>query len=183
MKHCMIDIETLDTSPRAAVLSIGATVFCPETGQLSEKCFYQVIDIGDSIQRGRSIDPQTLAWWQNNHADQLAFTLDHNKRTNEQVQDLFAFWWQSMGLTTPWCKGASFDFAILRDLWGSVPWDYYKEQCMRTALTAIHVADPDWRSSQVTKTPHNALADARLQAACVIEIFAVLKKQSPVEQI
>ncbi len=39
MKHIMLDLETLDTTSSAVVISIGAVAFDPETNALGDK-FY-----------------------------------------------------------------------------------------------------------------------------------------------
>ncbi len=40
MKHCMIDLETLDVKPTAVILSIGAVVFDPENNKREIDTFY-----------------------------------------------------------------------------------------------------------------------------------------------
>ncbi|MBR7276818.1 3'-5' exoribonuclease domain-containing protein, partial [Klebsiella pneumoniae] len=34
MKHLMIDLETMDNKPTAAITAIGAVLFNPETGEM-----------------------------------------------------------------------------------------------------------------------------------------------------
>lgn len=56
----MIDFETLGLGENAVLLSLGAVVFDPATGELGGQ-FYGNID--PRLQPGRDIDPNTVLWW------------------------------------------------------------------------------------------------------------------------
>ena len=59
---CMIDLETLDTSPGAVVLTIGAVKFNPRgTGIIDE--LYIRVDVDEQIALGRTVDEGTVEWW------------------------------------------------------------------------------------------------------------------------
>lgn len=51
MKHVMLDLETMGSGPRAAIVAIGACCFEPETGRIGET-FYQAIDLESSVDLG-----------------------------------------------------------------------------------------------------------------------------------
>lgn len=55
------DIETLDTLPTEAVLSIGAVYFDRRTGEIGES-FYARISFVDAITLG-SFSDSTMNWW------------------------------------------------------------------------------------------------------------------------
>ena len=57
--HLMIDLETLATTPEAAVLTIGACKFDPRGNTIADT-FYERIDV-DS--QDRDINPSTIEWW------------------------------------------------------------------------------------------------------------------------
>lgn len=59
MLNCMIDLETLSSSPRAAIIQIGATIFDEETIFTKHKA---TIDIEDAMKYGE-VSASTLKWW------------------------------------------------------------------------------------------------------------------------
>jgi hypothetical protein len=62
MRDLMLDLETMGTSPNAAIVAIGAVKFDPGTGELGGR-FYQVVDLASSVAAGCVIDPDTVLWW------------------------------------------------------------------------------------------------------------------------
>jgi exodeoxyribonuclease VIII len=60
MKDLMIDFETLSLKENAVLLSIGACMFDPATGEIGET-FYAAMD--PRTQHHREIDASTVLWW------------------------------------------------------------------------------------------------------------------------
>jgi exodeoxyribonuclease VIII len=60
MKDLMIDFETLGLKENAVLLSLGACMFDPATGEIGET-FYAAID--PRTQHHREIDASTVLWW------------------------------------------------------------------------------------------------------------------------
>jgi exodeoxyribonuclease VIII len=60
MKDLMIDFETLGLKENAVLLSLGACMFDPATGEVGET-FYAAID--PRTQHHREIDASTVLWW------------------------------------------------------------------------------------------------------------------------
>jgi exodeoxyribonuclease VIII len=60
MTHVMIDFESLSLKENAVLLSLGACVFDPATGEIGET-FYCPID--PRTQHGRDINADTVVWW------------------------------------------------------------------------------------------------------------------------
>lgn len=58
--HLMIDFETLSLKENSVLLSLGACVFDPATGETGET-FYTAID--PRTQPGRDISASTVLWW------------------------------------------------------------------------------------------------------------------------
>lgn len=56
----MLDFETLSLKENAVLLSLGACVFDPATGEIGAQ-FYAAID--PRTQPGRDINPDTVLWW------------------------------------------------------------------------------------------------------------------------
>ncbi len=58
--HAMIDLETLDVTPSAAVLTVGGVKFDPFSDAEPHSEFYYKLDL-DS--QDRSVNDSTIAWW------------------------------------------------------------------------------------------------------------------------
>lgn len=63
MNHVMVDLETMSTDPRAAILQIGACSFDPDTRQVGEKFCTDVLLENNVGAFNRVIDPSTILWW------------------------------------------------------------------------------------------------------------------------
>ena len=66
--HGMVDIETMGTDPKAAVITIGACIFDPfgadtEDTISTDQRFSTTISFQDNQKHGRTFDADTLAWW------------------------------------------------------------------------------------------------------------------------
>ena len=61
--HAMIDLETLDVTPNASVLTVGGVKFDPNNDSEPHSEFYYKLDL-DS--QDRSVNDSTIAWWGNN---------------------------------------------------------------------------------------------------------------------
>ena len=59
----MIDIETMDTLPSSAIVSIGCVLF-DESG-VSDHRFYRNIDLYSSMAAGGTTGAETIQWWMN----------------------------------------------------------------------------------------------------------------------
>ena len=58
--HAMIDLETLDVTPQATVLTVGGVKFDPHNNSEPHSEFYYKLDL-DS--QDRSVNDSTIAWW------------------------------------------------------------------------------------------------------------------------
>lgn len=179
----MVDNETLATTADAVILSIGAVRFHKDTiGAIGEK-FYAVLDIEDQKERGRFVDPETVAWWdkQSPEARKVLETTDR-RPVKEVLNELWDFIFdidQSCGEVRLWGNGSDFDnpqIASLFRMYGfETPWKFWNNRCFRTLKSEFgHLLD----KKPVRKgTYHNALDDAIHQADHCQHIFAALKKQ------
>lgn len=159
----MIDLETMDTRPTAAIVSIGAVKF---NSEIVVDDFYAVIDLENCVDHGLTMSASTVQWWlsQPNKTD----TFDSNKSDLlSPVLKEFASW-IGQGARV-WGNGADFDNVILRNAYGAcdlpLPWAYYSNMCYRT----IKNLAPDIKMER-TGIHHNALDDARSQALHLIAI-------------
>lgn len=163
----MIDLETMDTAPTAAIVSIGAVQF-DKSGVLDE--FYAIIDLQSSVDWGLTMSPSTVQWWisQKNKTD----TFDGDKSDLlPAVLRGFANWLPKD--CKVWGNGADFDNVILRNAYDAcsipLPWKYYNNACYRTMKNLAPTAN----ISRIG-IHHNALDDAKSQALHLISIVDML---------
>lgn len=173
-EHVMIDLETLDTTSRAAIISIGAVRF--NADDFSPETFYRVIKVQSNIDAKRTISGSTLAWWmdqgseaKNVFKDPAAVSLD------QALYDLRAFIGPHLVAknTKVWGNGAIFDLGILNDAYTqmreSPPWEYWNIKCFRMIKDSTigrSVLKP------ANAVAHNALSDALHQAEHLQMIWA-----------
>ena len=165
----MLDIETMATSPRATILTLGAVKFDPFTDEFFDEMYIR-IDIEEQEKLGREIDPSTLEWWGKQDPEIMmeAFS-DEDRISLNEAMDLFhKFAW---GCDKVWSHGAVFDIVIIEDLLRQMgrtePWKFW--DC-RDTRTLFDLADPDMPQS----AKHNALEDAKRQAIGVQNVMRKL---------
>lgn len=169
----MVDLETWGLTPGSDIRSIGAVVFDPVAGTLGQE-FYVNVRGGRNWNLTR--DPSTVEWWskQTTEAQQA---LDRDRVLLHPALDMFADWWNDLDPpqagedpATFWANGPHFDEAILaacyRATGQTVPWHYRAPRDFRTIIEAAGGVDLPFEGVQ-----HDALADAKHQARCVIEAY------------
>lgn len=178
-KHIMLDLETMGNSSNAAIVSIGAVVFDPETGDLGQE-FECHIDLESAEQYGK-IDGSTVKWWlqQNKEAQQATFSEDGISIESSLYK--FNKWLRSIDANprklAVWGNGAGFDNVILMNAYksaGIIPlFIHWNDLDVRTIVEmgkSILGIDPKY--SMVREgTHHSALDDAKFQAQYVSEIW------------
>lgn len=169
MDDISLDIETLGIQPGCVILSIGACEFNRE--QIG-KLFHAHIDVEDSVRRGATMDARTVLWWlgQSKQAQEAILSTSTHMFEAALMDLEEAFSWENKRI---WCKGASFDFPILRSAYKTVdmvpPWPYYNEMDLRTVKRLL--TKDDWNSCKVAPDlPHDALEDALAQARTIQNI-------------
>lgn len=171
MRHLMLDIETLGTSPGCVVLSIGAVEFGLQ-GNITGK-FHSHLDTSDQTQKGLHIDAKTVEWWldQDKVAQEALLSAErfHPKHVIEAFIDTFA--WENIQV---WANGASFDFPIIKALFEAydfkLPWPYYSEMDFRTVKNMV--GKNNFNRLRVRPTlAHDALSDAEAQAMTLVNII------------
>lgn len=173
MRHVMIDLETFDTGPRAAIISIGACFFDPETGEIGDK-FHIGIDWNDAIKRG-TVSGDTLRWWFAQEPSAIERLLNlPTVPVETALRDLSNF----CGWANPyvWGNGSTFDITILENAYGrdQAPWKFWNTRDVRTV---VHMARGILEKDQISfeGVQHDALDDAIYQAKYVSEMWQVLR--------
>jgi DNA polymerase III epsilon subunit-like protein len=174
----MIDLETLATSPNAAVLTIGAVKFDPFGDEVNEpNCekFYVRVDLDSCDRIGLVTNDDTIAWWanQSKEAQDEAFNPDNRVDIVDAMHQLYKFCW---GAKRVWSHGASFDVVICEHIFNkiqkAVPWKFWEVRCTRTLF------DIGINPERPPVLKHHALEDAWNQAVGVQNIFKVLRTSS-----
>ena len=113
--HLMIDLETLATSPNAAILTIGACRFDPHTTDI-ESTYYERIILETQESYGRVINEDTLGWWsqQDKQIQEDAFGEgDDRIDLKDAMKKSYTF---GLGTSNIWSHGAIFDVVIIEDI-------------------------------------------------------------------
>lgn len=169
--NVMIDLETLGRSAGCSVMSIGAVEFSDKLG----KEFYVSIDRQSCLDAGLFEDSETVDWWMKQSEEAKAVFYERKENLNAAL----IYFWDYLDSLGPrenlriWGFGAAFDNAIVIALYRIVnmplPWNYNGDMCFRT-LKAILPA----QKMQRVGVYHNALDDAKTQAAHAIKLLKVL---------
>lgn len=171
MDDLMLDLETLSTSPNAAVTQIGACFFDRKTG-----------DIGDTFSvkcipnfRHYDVDFSTVKWWtqQSEEARQSVFS-DDAIDINAAVLK-FAMFLDKQDLGKDfrvWAMPSTFDVVIMEHAFKTeglnVRWRYNAARDVRTVLEIAGFGKEDRVLPEVA---HDALSDAVAQAKTVAKAF------------
>jgi len=163
--HVMVDIKTAGSAPDAVILAIGAVTFGRDPG-LEPETSFDLLDMGQQLANGRSVDADTLAWWLQQRPAVRDAMFSGGRLFLRDVLEDFASWVACVNATHIWCKSASLDFSILAHAYRQYglerTWDFRCEHDARTLyrLAGIKPVVPDGLQ-------RDALADARAQANAV----------------
>ena len=165
----MFDLETLDTTPDAVVLSVGAVVFHQGGDACIIDRLYRVLDIQAQIDAGRTISQSTLLWWmeQSEVARDAAFIDD--RAPPALVSLALNHFSEKYGISRFWAGPSTFDFPIwdslAQDCHFRAPWTYRQTRDLRTIVDesgiSIDAEDEKWSGSD--EVPHHPVYDCERQ--------------------
>lgn len=169
--HCVLDLETVDTRPRATVLAIGAYKLDAAGAVIPGSRFYATLDVGLQLILGRTVDPGTVKWWTKQDDEAKNAIFDTQPMTLHQALIEFAAYIEHGRLSkAPWLwgNGTDFDNAILASLYEdakhitmmNVPWTYRSNADLRTLRKLWSSID----DLEFTGIKHNAADDALHEA-------------------
>ncbi|AHG08746.1 exonuclease [Escherichia coli] len=175
--HLMIDIETMGKNPNAAIISIGAIFFDPQTGDMGPE-FSKTIDLDTA---GGVIDRDTIKWWLKQSREAQSAIMTDEIPLDDALLQLREFIDENSGefFVQVWGNGANFDNTILRRSYERqgipCPWHYHNDRDVRTIVELGKAIDFDARTAiPFEGERHNALDDARYQAKYVSAIWQKL---------
>jgi exodeoxyribonuclease VIII len=171
--ECMLDLETYGRGNKAALISIGATLFLPTGETARDNTFECFVDPQSCVDIGMVVDVSTVNWWMGADCkdDDERAKMDVARRVLAEklkhaipIRDAlhrFSAW---MGEDKPvWGNGATFDNVILRNAYELAgipcPWEFWNDRCYRTMKSKTpHV------KMQRVGVHHSAMWDAISQA-------------------
>jgi len=166
----MIDLETMGTTPGSAIVSIGAVLFDPRYGKVSDKTFYQELDWKD---QDRLICPDTVKWWKDQSEE--ARSAQHGLDSLEDSLEDLATWLPKD--CKVWGNGATFDISMLEDaylkLGIGIPWKFWNIRDCRTVLD-MYESKRGGFGKKTGGVLHNALDDAKYQASYITKMWREL---------
>ncbi len=187
LNDVMLDLETVGQGSKAAIVSIGAVLFNPMTGETGAE-FYQAVNLNSSAHYG-DIDASTIRWWMKQSKEAQAVFNEDNLMTLKTTLEAFDAWLRDNTNRDPkygnstaniWGNGVDFDNVILSNAYKAVgmkqPWAFFNQSDVRTLVELgkkLRNIDPK-NTLEREGTAHNALDDARFQVKYVHAIHEAL---------
>lgn len=177
MRDVMLDLETMGTGPRAAIVAIGAVVFDLRSRMIADT-FYTAVDLGSSMRTGGHVDAMTIYWWlqQSEEARQALLVKDPLQLPAAlcQFSEFISQCTEGQEHVRVWGNGSDFDNVILGSAYDrqhlSKPWRFYHNRCYRTVKNLFRDVPVPPREESAK---HNALSDALFQARHLITIASL----------
>ena len=178
----VIDIETLSLKNTAVILSIGAAAITESSEPAG--LFYERIDTDSCLDKGMTIDADTLAWWLKQSSPFM--NIYGGTDIVDALCNLFA-WMTELGYDCStvniWGNGPEFDNAIItnaayrllpKSVVNDMLWDYRRNQSVRT-LWHINEMLGLGVTYKYDYPKHVAVFDAIVEAEFVGEVKSKLK--------
>ncbi len=139
MRDVMLDLETMGSSPKAAIVAIGAVAFDLQ-GRLIGDTFYKVVDLASSMRLGGHVEASTIYWWLQQREEARAELLTQGAMQLPAVltllNDFIELCTVGHEKVRVWGNGSDFDNVILGGAYDRVhlqrPWKFYNNRCYRT---------------------------------------------------
>lgn len=182
MLDIMLDIETMGNGSEAAIISIGACYFEPQTGEIGG-AFYKQVNLESSVESGLLMDASTVMWWMKQSDDARSKFYDNHKcgHINDVLAEFDKFVKPNAKV---WGNGATFDNAIVKNAYkkcrmSDAPWKFWNDRDVRTVVDLGELIgfNPK-RDLPFEGVKHDALADAVHQAKYVSLIIQRLTSNS-----
>jgi exodeoxyribonuclease VIII len=168
--HVFIDIEALGRKPGCAPIELGAVVFEPQTGEITDE-FHRIIHPHGALKGER----ETLDW----HAERGSYPFTPARyiaaeRLPHVIADFLS--WLPQEIDSVWSWGATYDFPVLDAAFAAIgetkePWAYWQQECARTV----------WRRAfgdrEHDPRPHEAMEDCRAGVRDLCDAIAALNGQ------
>lgn len=175
--HLMIDLETMGSESRSAIVSIGAVEFNIVTGETGEE-FFRVVTLQSCIDLGLEINASTVMWWMQQSDEARNALINKNALHISEALLQFSDFINTCGGKDAqvWGNSARFDLGILSDSYKKanlkMPWDFRNERCVRTLVSFI----PEIKNmTKFQGIAHNPIDDCHHQIRYCSETWNTLK--------
>lgn len=169
-KHCMLDLETLGSNPRAPIVQIGLVFFTRDGISLRA---LSTINFDDALKHGDA-DGSTIKWWleQSKEAQEGLFK---NQIGVQQAADALTKLIEGQNANYYWSH-ATFDFPILLSWFRSLGMKYPlpHRRCLDLRTLEMLAGPIEWAERKGVH--HNALDDAEYQAEHAIKLLNNINK-------
>lgn len=190
-----LDLETLSTDPKAAIISIGAVKFnledidTVETLRKPDRIFYRTVTLESSTAHGGLMSADTVTWWMK-QSKEAKRSFDGETEITDALIDLAGFFdledfiegTEDKSKYVLWGNGSDFDNVVLNETykaaWGFSPIDFRMNADLRTAKKLALKVQPKTEFKTVpgheTLVPHSALDDAIFQTLLAQRYWRIL---------
>jgi oligoribonuclease (3'-5' exoribonuclease) len=168
----MVDLETLDTENTAALISIGAVVFDPETSFVDDRTFHVNVDWDSATSHG-TFSESTINFWERQSEEAQAALFEPAqidlKTAIQQFDDYVKSWKPKPRFI--WGNSPRFDISILLHAYNAVgmekfPYLFWKEMDVRTLKNLL----PKELLPPRIGVYHSAVDDCRNQCR-IVQLF------------
>jgi hypothetical protein len=186
----MIDLESLDTSPRSVITSVGIIAFPLDDPETEMRRIHEYLPAQPQIDVfKRTVNFDTILWWMKQEeaarkylhessGNDMEVLLAFIRSIHRKLTDLIA----QVGRSNieVWARGPQFDIVNLESLFIdcglAAPWSYDSVMDLRThaKLSGVKTEDIDKQGL----TPHVAIDDCKLQIRVYVE---ALRKRTAAE--
>lgn len=178
-----IDLETLDTVPKAKVTQIGIVAFDRE---LETIVFQLRFDLVLEPQEKRTISIDTLRFWAQQDPVKFYDTLSgymYPEMALQKIADQINGLQANPDEVTVWGNGATFDISILEDLYRDngiqVPWKFWQIRDCRTVVDLARMIGIEKPEPDPNKV-HDPLYDAEFQGTYTVSMIKALTHKKDV---
>ena len=170
----MVDLETFDTASTAAIISIGAVVFDPETNHIEERTYHANVEWESALSYG-TFSESTIDFWSNQSEDAVSALFSPEQIGLKEALEGFDKYvksWKNKPKRI-WANSPAFDVAILRHAFSKFdmkfPYVFWKEMDVRTIKNLL----PKEVLPEREGVLHNAVDDCKHQCKIVQIIHGV----------
>jgi len=172
--NIMIDLESMGKNSFAAIISIGAVKFNPDTMEITDS-FYENVSLKSSLDLGLKVDAETVEWWLQQDKKAQNILSEKAPLKIAEALNMFSYWIGENPIV--WGNGAGFDNVILSNAFELAqidkPWKYYNDRCYRTMKEQF----PNVKTIGFG-IRHYALDDAKAQANHLMKILELKNGKS-----
>ncbi|RYM51260.1 3'-5' exonuclease [Serratia proteamaculans] len=195
-----IDTETLDTTPSAVILSIGAFAFDIDDVRQTQKniidvarytgdeytgnAFYFLADTFDQLMKGRTVSAKTQDWWRK-QGEEAQEALVGGREPLRKCLELLSYWIKDHPDARIFFRGTDFDGSILENAYRmyaiECPWHWGGKRDVRTYIDAMTKGTkgylPKTHQPCFAMVKHNSLHDAMNDAEQMVIAYQLNSQQ------